>query len=470
MVPVAAATAAGWLILFIVLLAVPPPRPRQGGGRAGGPVPEPPGSGAEPPAVISLLAGRLGKDGFGATLLDLAARDWFRLRPGDAPVVPARRGPAGRASGPGSAGPVICVVPAEAPGEQLTPYERRAVAHVAVRAGARGVVPAPALSDGFEGGEADFMKAFGDEVAADARRRGLTRPRLSPGRIALLCALLLIPAGALVLAIHAIGRPDALTYAGVGYAAMCWLAVGVGSSRRATRAGREALDRWRSALAGAPGGGAGLAASGGGGRPLAYAAALGRAPGAVAAFGAPGKNAAWSSYRGGWQQITVETSTWSWPRTVVVLLALTVGPLVYLGGVIWLVAHGMVALAEEGIGLLVAAVTGLITWTVLGRRLFPRFAEFDGQVIRQWVVKGDNESPDQYHIAVDDGTRAKAWDLPVGSGCYAGLAPGALVHARVSLWKPRQATVHLVEPAAVARQLADPGVPHDPRGPAGRTP
>jgi len=45
------------------------------------------------------------------------------------------------------------VVPAETPGGPLTPFERRVVAHVALRAGARGEVPAPALSDGFGGGE-----------------------------------------------------------------------------------------------------------------------------------------------------------------------------------------------------------------------------------------------------------------------------------------------------------------------------
>ena len=71
MFPVAAVTAAGWLLLFFVLLAVPPPPgPRRDG--SGSP-------GAESPAVVSLLARRLRQDGFGATLLDLAARDWFQL-------------------------------------------------------------------------------------------------------------------------------------------------------------------------------------------------------------------------------------------------------------------------------------------------------------------------------------------------------------------------------------------------------
>ena len=33
----------------------------------------------EPPAVVSLLAGRLARDGYPATLLDLAARGWMGL-------------------------------------------------------------------------------------------------------------------------------------------------------------------------------------------------------------------------------------------------------------------------------------------------------------------------------------------------------------------------------------------------------
>jgi hypothetical protein len=58
-------------------------------------------------------------------------------------------------------GPALCVVPAETPGG--------------------------ALADGFEGGEADFMSAFKEEVDAEARRRELTRARLSGRRIGLLC-------------------------------------------------------------------------------------------------------------------------------------------------------------------------------------------------------------------------------------------------------------------------------------------
>jgi hypothetical protein len=392
--------------------------------------------------VVSLLAGRLAKLGFGATLVDLAARGWFELRP-----------PAGPAAwGPGT--PVMCVVPAEAPAGPLTPFERRVVAHVALRAGARGEVPAPALSDGFGGGETEFMSAFGDEVDAEARRRGLTRPRLSARRIALLCLLLLVPAGALLAAVSAAGKHGALAYAGGLCFVGCWITIGVGTSRRRSAAGQTALRRWRSAVAAAPGGGASLAASCGGRRLPAYAAAVGAAPAALAVFAQGGTNVAWSRYRGSWQQIEIETNTEPWPRSCLILLAIIFGPVLYFAAAIWLGTHGMAVLAEELVALVVvAALAGVGVW-LARRTLFPRFAEFDGQVIRQWVVTGDSESPDQHHVAIDDGTRVKAWDFTLGSEPYRLLPPGTFVHVRVNLRNREQVTVEPVEPPAVARPLA----------------
>ena len=67
------------------------------------------------------------------------------------------------------------------------------------------------------------------------------------------------------------------------------------------------------------------------------------------------------------------------------------------------------------------------------RAASPRFAEFDGQVIRQWMVKGGDESPDEYHVAIDDGAREKAWDFSIGSEPYRQLPPGTFVHVRVNL-------------------------------------
>src|SRR5690242_9298215 len=148
------------------------------------------------------------------------------------------------------------------------------VAHVVLRAGAAGQVPAPALSDGFEGGETDFMSAFKEEVDAEARRRGLTRPRLSGRRIGWLCLLLFVPAGTVPGAVAALHQRHGLAWAAGLYLAGCVLAVGVGVSRRRSAAGQTALERWRSAVAAAPGDA----------RLVGYAAALGAAPAALAVF------------------------------------------------------------------------------------------------------------------------------------------------------------------------------------------
>ena len=446
MFPVAVMAGAGWLFLFAVLLIVPPsPGPHEGGGQGEGRTarggrtrtPEPDDV---PPAVVSLLARRLDRSGFGATLVDLAARNWFEVR-----------APAGAAGSAGPGGPALCVVPAETPGGPLTPFERRVVAHVALRAGARGEVPAPALSDGFGGGETGFMSAFREEVDAEARRLGLTRSRLSGRRIGLLLLLLFVPAGALVpVAAHGRG----LAYAGGLYFAGLWVAVGVGVSRRRSASGQAVLDHWRSAVAGPPGT-AGLAASGGGGgRVVAYAAALGAAPAALAVFAQGSTNVAWSSYRGSWQLLEIETNTWSWPWGCAISVAIALGPVLYFAAAIWLGTHGMVLLAEEMTGLVVAAglAGGL---AVLARRAaFPRVAEFDGQVIRQWMVKGDSDSEDEYHVAIDDGTRDKAWDLSIGTERYRRLPPGTFVHVRVNLRSRDDVTVEPVEPPAVAHPLA----------------
>ena len=459
MFPVAAIAGAGWLFLLVVLLIAPPsPGPHEGGGRGEGRTRHErdgrgkgrmrrlPEADDVPPAVVSLLARRLDKSGFGATLVDLAARGWFEVRAPAGPAGLAGPGaPRGLRNPAGPGGPALCVVPAETPGGPLAPFERRTVAHVALRAGARGEVPAPALSDGFGGGETQFMSAFRDEVDAEARRLGLTRSRLSGRRIGLLLLLLFIPAGALIpVGAHWRG----LAYAGGCYFAGFWVAVSVGVSRRRTASGQVVLDHWRSAVAVAPGG------SGGGGRTLAYAAALGAAPAALAVFAQGSTTVAWSSYRGSWQLLEIETNTWSWPRGCSIWLAIVFGPILYFGAAIWLSTHGMVTLAEEMIGLVVAGGIACVLVAVARRAAFPRFAEFDGQVIRQWMVKGDDESPDEYHVAIDDGAREKAWDFKIGSEPYRKLTPGTFVHARVNLRSRAEVTVEPVEPPAVAHPLA----------------
>ena len=108
-----AAAVAGWIGLFIVLAAAPragrstapsPPRaprtpraprlPRPPTPSGPPRAPSPPSSSRSTatdqasPAVVSLLAGRLDKDGYAVTLLDLAARGWLLLNaPANGPVM-----------------------------------------------------------------------------------------------------------------------------------------------------------------------------------------------------------------------------------------------------------------------------------------------------------------------------------------------------------------------------------------------
>jgi hypothetical protein len=51
----------------------------------------------------------------------------------------------------------------------------------------------------------------------------------------------------------------------------------------------------------------------------------------AAVFAVAGKDVVWSSYRGSWQQLPVETHTWPWPRAIVFLLAIIFGPILLAG-------------------------------------------------------------------------------------------------------------------------------------------
>ena len=69
-------------------------------------------------------------------------------------------------------------------------------------------------------------------------------------------------------------------------------------------------------------------------------------------------------------------------------------------------------------------------------------------------MSGDSDSEDEYHVAIDDGTREKAWDVSIGAERYRRLPPGTFVHARVNLRSRADVTVEPVEPPAVAHPLA----------------
>src|SRR5579872_1143439 len=261
---------AGWLAVYLACLAGPRlGHASRGSHASGAAAPEP---GAIPRAVVALLAGRGSGDLFTATLLDLAHRGWFRIEPPDT-------GP------PGEPGPVMCVLAGRTPSGPLTPYERIAIEHTRQRAGPAGQVPADALTDGFEGGENTFLKAFRGEVLADARHRGLTRPTLSAGRKAVLVALAFIPPGVLFLASHA--RSSVIGWGLLYFGILFALGTNV-STERLTRAGQDALATWQA-----------FAATSG---DETYSAALGLIP---TPFKARESDVAWSGYGDTWRQVPI---------------------------------------------------------------------------------------------------------------------------------------------------------------------
>jgi hypothetical protein len=398
-------------------------------------------SGAEPPAVVSLLAGHLDDTGYPATLLDLAARGWFRL----AEPEPGR---------------LMCLLPPDPPRQPLAPYEERAALHLARRAAGRGEVPASALAEGFADGQVAFSESFHDEVVEDARGRGLIRPRLR-GRTALLLAgAALIPAVLVAGAVHVTAHPGRAFLPVLCWLVLLWfIGLGLRGSERLTEAGTACLAGWQrsqTALTGdgpraaVPGvdPGTGPAVAGDdlaialdttdGDRTIAYAAALGAAPAVVAAFTRT-PTLVWSSYGGRWRQLAVgDPAERSWLPGVALALfgGLTTSffaALLLIGG---LVVHGF-----DGAVLVAAGVAGVVGGVVLLRRAkladeqLPSIAEFDGVALERWtwVQKGDEGSDTTcYAVALDDGQQDQAWAFTVDHGVYARLVPGTLVHATVN--------------------------------------
>lgn len=436
----AVAAAAGWLALWAVLAG----RTSPGTAQAQGGVPPRP-AGSEPPAVVSLLAGRLAALGYPATLLDLAARGLFRLEP--------------RADGR-----VMCVLGKHLPGAELTAYERRAYTQLVTRACGRPDVPAEALSDGFAGtpagrdgtmksGRDAFMEAFNRDVIEDSRSRGLTRPRLSEAAGCLLWLAALLPAIALGLALRA-DRGYAYWVPVAGFVTLCALTGVAVKGEKLTPAGRAALRAWRASCtvsatmgpvtagyaAARPGGGATAGTrmpAGWPRREIAYAAALGRARAAVKLFspanGRPAK-AIWSGYSGQWRQITIgDPQPRSWIQaggTGLAILAVVLAALLPPTLATAVIAHGELRAAAFG----VLACDVLIAASLLAKdAAVPAFAEFDGLVVEAWTEEesGENSSTTHWCLAIDDGVRDQAWAFTVTAEQYRTYTAGTLVHAQV---------------------------------------
>jgi Predicted membrane protein (DUF2207) len=446
---ISVATAAGWLLALLAAMAAPR-SPRPIAGRAavvhvGAMAPR----GAEPPAVVSLLAGNLDAYGYPATLLDLAARGWLRLAgPGDGPA----------------AGPVMCVIVGSPPRDELTAYERRVYDQVVSRAAGRGDVPARALSDGFAGPASGdlksardrFMDAFTTEVKDDSRRRGLSRQRLTEGAGCLLWLAAAVAAVTLGLAVHA-RQPHLWWIPVVGFIAACTVAGLAVKGERPTPAGRAVLDRWRVGADGrramAP-----VMSPGWPDRQVAYAAALGRARSAVRLFSGPrgqppGKTMR-SSYGGSWREVIIgdRRSCLGGLGMLAMVVLWALIPAAFAGFVL---SSGTLKL-DLLLVLVVDAALALIALTRYQGK--PGFAEFDRLVLEAWIETSSDEngSSDIPHIAIDDGVRDRAWVFAVSSQQYAVGIPGTVVHAAVS---PRRGALLDIRPASrtVPRSTPRPG-------------
>lgn len=427
----------GWLIL--VRMATGGPRLGRAVSRPGA-VPLPP---AEPPAVVGLVAGRPDADLFTVTLLDLAARGWFRL----SRSLPDPRAPV----------PAMCVLPAETPVEELTPYELRAVAHLSRRAGPLPEIPAAALADGFEGGAGSFRQAFRGDVVAAARRLGLTRPTLSTARKAMLCLFALVPAGVALGAAYSYQHNgQLLVFCAFYYAILCTSVARV-SSERLTPKGQQALADWQAHST--------IRGSATGTRDEARAAALGANPEALAQFTAPGDDTAWSGYGAGWRLVTIgDPDTRTWPGLSAGALAafcLLTTPgiplLAFLGYEVAGGSRGIELGILTGVALdALVIMRGVSRWAHL-----PRFAEFDGMVLRQWEVESSDEGT-SYYVAVDDGFTPQAWAFEVRPADYRRLAPGTLARVRINARLNKLIDIEAIRPPAMSPGIADSAQPADP--------
>jgi hypothetical protein len=427
----AAGGLAAWFGLYGAMLLATRPRPVEPG-------PSTPDLGDESPAVVGLVARgwRLGEEAAEATLLDLGAKGLVEFRqPGDDP-----------------AQTTVHVLPAT--GADLRAYERRVLNRVSSLA-VEGVVPLTALT--FRDGERANAWARGlhDDVVADARDRGLSRPRLSARARAVLVAAAAVPAAALGAAVYL--YPDRAQPAGwevvAGAGVFAFLILSGLANRpageRDTPVGREVAARWlgvrtwlraHESFAELP-----PAATTVWRRYLGYGVALGasRAASAAVDLGLGDRRRVWSTYGGSWRQVRVRYPRFGlrYGRTAPVLagraaLGLVVGALLVnvvhpAAGALFL-AYGVYAGARVGADLLAPlTVTGQVLWR------------------QEWLIqRTSDDSPARpwlHHLAIDDGRsdRTTAWILP--HPLAGGVEAGETVTVTVRRWSRRVTAVDVSE-------------------------
>jgi hypothetical protein len=229
LLPIALGSIAAWLLLLWFVVAHTRP-PAMGGRPASQDL-----GGEESPAVVSLMANRwrLTVDAVESTLLDLAARGHLELRQlGDDPRQTTIH--------------LTDAAKPRKPPLELTEYENKVYDRVR-RLSKGGVVPISALTFRDDGEAKSWSENFNHAVIREARAKGLSRSRLTPGLKRLLVVAALLPAVAVAAYVGPFEDEDpaGAMYTGGG---ITWIVLSALAARfpgeRDTPAGREAAMRW----------------------------------------------------------------------------------------------------------------------------------------------------------------------------------------------------------------------------------
>ncbi len=447
----AVGAAGGWWLLYgCLILASRPARPRaatptQDLGRA-----------PHPPAVVSLLVNRwrITEDAAEATLLDLAARRIVEFRqPGHDPTLTTVH--------------VRVATPAG-----LNAYEQRVFDRVAGLA-VDGVVPLTALTFRDQTRADRFAKHLRAEVVADARRRGLSRRRLSPVMFGVLAAGALLAGvgvgAGLAMALDPSDGSQAKTFWWVWVITTTML-VGISTrdlGERDTPAGRAAAAHWlgvrawlrnTEAFGDLPPGAVAVWD-----RYLAYGAATGATPvsSAVIDLGMGDRRRVWSSFGGTWRRVRVSYPRF-WPRYGKTASPFLLPRLFWIGlgllllnGVPFLPFPAVTAdpVRRTALTLALAAVATYFVVRTIIDVLTP--LTITGQVlwIQVWrsTSTGKNSPPRPvlHHLAVDDGRqdRTRAWALP--SELAGSCTSGDTVTFTAYRWTRRVVDLSVIERGAL---------------------
>jgi Predicted membrane protein (DUF2207) len=377
--------------------------------------------GPEPPAVAGMIchAGRVGDEAAAATLLDLAARHVIDL------------------SQAADDQPTLCRL--RQPGDaDLAPYERRILSYLSALA-TDGVVPAPALAEGVTKPAAWWRKLRG-EVAADARARGLSRPRWSPLLVTILGLPAALPAACLMTwLVSVMGAGPTLGGRGIVGGTIMGALLGLALVRRLntdrlTAAGEAAASHWLGvrdhlasdpAIASQP-----PAAVAKYARYLAYAAAFGLARTAVTSLpiGTPANSRiGWSTYgTGQWHKVDISYSrrlNWGTsPRQMLVSRLIFALPAAALAWLFLAVIPGLPGIGWVALIIVALALAGAVRAMA---DLTP------GDAVEGEVVRASHQGR-TYWIALDDGTGSTVRAWQVEAPIYTRVNEGDVIRVRVS--------------------------------------